>query len=234
MEASVQYISASSTSEASLYLLQSAGLSAPLKSMDTSAGLKLPKQSALLHHITHSPAGQPSQTQRRASTLGTSSAAHLPPRHGGPPSPRLLAAKQRSHEPSPPLIQDPSSKRSLRDNHWSRLSLLRRSGRVARLHLPAQKPARCLSPGTHVLRRWTQSAGCCGEPRACSLHARCATNLYVYRSHLSTTSACLQPKTRTNARNGGEKNPGGKEGYTNAVTAITFRIHMAKSPFAAR
>lgn len=38
------------------------------------------------------------------------------------------------------------------------------------------------SAPAHVLCRWMRGAGCCGEPRACSLHAPCATNLYVYHS----------------------------------------------------
>lgn len=58
----------------------------------------------------------------------------------------------------------------------------------------------------------------CGQPGACSLHARCATNLCVYRSHLSRTSERLQPKMWANEKkkkkkiNGGENKRGGVQG----------------------
>lgn len=58
------------------------------------------------------------------------------------------------------------------------------------------KPAAMsVRPHAHVLRRWMRG---CGRPHACSLHAGCASNLYVYHSLSSRTSERLQPKTKEN------------------------------------
>lgn len=145
--------------------------------------------------------------------------------------PRLPTATQRSLKPFPSPMQDRSKTDLLVTTPFQPAPEEQLGGQAP---CPSPGALWCLSPGAHVLCRWTRSV-LLPQLHACSLHARCAANLYLYHSHLSKTHECLQPKTWRNEENGGEKPQEARAKKVKEMQRLftTFHIHVVKSPFAA-